>query len=402
MISVVEVDKRISSEILNPATEKVLLDDATGRVLKQQVSADRDFPPFDRVMMDGIAIQFARWELGQRSFKVEGLCAAGAPKGSLQTSDACLEVMTGAVLPENTDTVVKYEEVTLKDGFAIIDDKAVLKIRQHVHARGTDRKENEVLIEPGRKITGAEVAILATVGYSAVEVTKQPKIAVLATGDELVEVTEAPLPHQIRKSNVHALVAALKEASFPAETFHFKDSKDELRVGLKKILGGYDVLILSGGVSKGKLDFVPEILTELGVEKQFHFVKQRPGKPFWFGRYKKGEGHGVVFALPGNPVSTFVGLHRYVIPFLNRSTGMEAPAVFAKLAADYTFTPNLTYFLQVTLSYNMNGELLAMPVPGRGSGDLANLLDADAFLELPDDRSDFKAGEVFRCWMYRR
>jgi len=157
------------------------------------------------------------------------------------------------------------------------------------------------------------------------------------------------------------------------------------------------VVVLSGGVSKGKLDFVPEILKELGIEKQFHFVKQRPGKPFWFGRYKKG----VVFALPGNPVSTFVGMFRYVLPFLYRSAGVELKVVKAVLDEDFSFKPDLTYFLQVKLSYSDKGELLATPAPGQGSGDLANLVEADAFIELPNDITQFKKGEVFRCYSYR-
>jgi len=136
----------------------------------------------------------------------------------------------------------------------------------------------------------------------------------------------------------------------------------------------------------------------LGVENQFHFVKQRPGKPFWFGRYKKG----VVFALPGNPVSTFIGALRYVIPFLYRSAGVEPKALRAMLTKDFTFRVDLTYFLQVNLSYSDDGRLLATPVPGRGSGDLANLLEADGFVELPEGKDEFKAGEVFNYYGYRR
>jgi molybdopterin molybdotransferase len=397
MVTVSEVDEHINGSLLDLGEEEIALNDAVGRILKQKVVADRDFPPFDRAMMDGIAIQFDQWQDGRRDFKIEGLAAAGTPKGSLGSGDGCLEIMTGAVMPANADTVVNYELTTIADGVASIDNEAAIKIGQHIHEQGADRKEGEILVDDDRVISPAEIAILATVGVSKVTVAKAAKVAVIATGDELVDVDEMPKPHQIRKSNVHSMVTALQQYKFKAEAFHFTDDKESLRVGLKQILEFFDVVVLSGGVSKGKLDYVPEILAELGVEKQFHFVKQRPGKPFWFGRYKTG----VVFALPGNPVSTFVGLNRYVLPFLYRSAGVEAKEVKAMLTEDFTFKPDLTYYLQVQLNYRDDGRLLATPAPGQGSGDLANLLEADAFIELPSGKNDFKAGEVFRCFGYR-
>lgn len=397
MLSVKEVDKLVGNCLLETRIEKIPLTQAVGRILKQEVVADRDFPPFDRVTMDGIAINFGPWQRGEKGFKVEGLSAAGTEKMNLKDSAACLEVMTGAVMPANTDTIVKYEDVTIKDGHAQINNDVELQEGQHIHKRGSDRRRYEVLMTADRIITAAEVAVLATVGVAEVEVAKKLTIAVVATGDELVAVDEIPMNHQIRKSNVYALTTALRKHEFDAEIFHLKDDKEQLREGLDKILRKHDVVVLSGGVSKGKLDFVPEILKELGIEKQFHFVKQRPGKPFWFGRYKTG----VVFALPGNPVSTFVGMFRYVLPFLYRSAGVELKVVKAVLDKDFNFKPDLTYFLQVKLSYSDKGELLATPAPGQGSGDLANLVEADAFIELPNDITEFKKGEVFRCYSYR-
>lgn len=397
MVSVAEVDKFINESWLDLGVEKLPLEDSVGRILKQQVVADRDFPPFDRVMMDGIAIQFSQWEKGQRSFPIEGLSAAGTSIKTLVSDDHCLEVMTGSVMALNTDTVVKYEYVTVKDGLATIDDDHIIKADQHIHRQGLDRKNGDVLLDEERIISPAEIAILATVGVSEVTVAKAARVAVIATGDELVDVTETPKPHQIRKSNVHSMVAALNKSNFSATAFHLLDDKEQLRNRLAEILNSFDVVILSGGVSKGKLDFVPEILDELGVEKQFHFVKQRPGKPFWFGQYK----NGVVFALPGNPVSTFVGLTRYVIPFLYRTAGMEPKPVKAMLTEKFVFKPDLVYFLQVKLTYSDDGQFLATPVPGQGSGDLANLLEADGFIELPMGKEIFTAGEVFDCYGYR-
>ena len=397
MVTVLEVDEHIGGSLLDLGVEEIDLEDAVGRILKQKVIADRDFPPFNRAMMDGIAIQFEEWQNGSKTFAIEGLSAAGTPKATLVSGESCLEIMTGAVMPANADTVVNYELVTIADGIATIDDDTEIKKGQHIHEQGTDRKEGDVLVADDRLISPAEIAILATVGVSKVTVARSAKVAVIATGDELVDVDETPQAHQIRKSNVHSLVTAFQDKKIKAEAYHFADDKESLRVGLKQILEFFDVVVLSGGVSKGKLDYVPEILSELGVENQFHFVKQRPGKPFWFGRYKTG----VVFALPGNPVSTFVGLLRYVVPFLYRSAGVEPKVVKAILAEDFTFKPDLTYYLQAQLNYSDDGRLLATPAPGQGSGDLANLLEADGFIELPQGKNEYKAGEAFRCYWYR-
>ncbi len=397
MITVAEIDKIILDSIKITEIEQVKFDHCLGRVLGEDIIADRDFPPFDRVMMDGIAIRFTDWQAGKTSFKVQGLLPAGSPGITLEESGNCIEVMTGAVCPSHADIIIKYEEVTVKDGVAIIDEGIEVRANQHVHPQGSDRKASDVLINKGTQITAAEIGVLATVGKSKVLVQKRLKVAIVATGDELVEIDKMPLAHQIRKSNVYNLQAHLTTKGYTSNIFHIVDDKKKLKNSLENILKEHEVVILSGGVSKGKLDFVPEILAELGVEKLFHFVKQRPGKPFWFGTYT----NGAVFALPGNPNSTFVGLNRYVLPFLLRSEELEPTKVKAKLAKDFSFKPDLTYFLQVKLAYTNEGQFMATPLPGHGSGDLANLVDADGFLELPMGTIDFKKGEVFDCFVYR-
>jgi len=397
MITVAEVDKIILDLVKITNIEKVSFDECLGRVLAEDIYADRDFPPFDRIMMDGIAVRFTDWNEGLRSFKLQGLLPAGSPPITLQESGNCIEVMTGAVCPSHADTVIKYEQITIENGRAVVEPALEVNANQHVHPQGSDRKKNDLLIEKGKVLTAAEIGILATVGKSNVEVQKRLKIAIVATGDELVEINETPLAHQIRKSNVYNLQAHLKSKGFESNVFHIIDDKTKLRKALGKILKEHEVVVLSGGVSKGKLDFVPEILTDLDVTKQFHFVKQRPGKPFWFGTYT----NGTVFALPGNPTSSFVGLNRYVIPFLQRSEGVEPMKIKAKLVEDFSFKPSLTYFLQVKLGYNNKGEFMATPLPGHGSGDLANLADADGLLELPPVETNFKKGQVFDCFLYR-
>jgi len=185
-----------------------------------------------------------------------------------------------------------------------------------------------------------------------------------------------------------------------ADRLHIDDELKATQSALAKCIKAYDVILLSGGVSKGKYDYVPAALEALGVQKHFHKVKQRPGKPFWFGEMAE---QCTIFALPGNPVSSFMCTQRYVRPWLRLSLGLE-PMGYAQavLTQNFHFKPDLTYLLQVSTHYDAStGRLMAQPLEGRGSGDLANLADADAFLELPRGRNDFKAGEVFSLIFYR-
>ncbi|HRW99930.1 MAG TPA: molybdopterin-binding protein, partial [Cyclobacteriaceae bacterium] len=179
--------------------------------------------------------------------------------------------------------------------------------------------------------------------------------------------------------------------------FHLQDDQDEITNGLNKIIEQHDVIVLSGGVSKGKFDYVPDALNKLGIEKHFHKVRQRPGKPFWFG----SRNNKTVFALPGNPVSTFMCFYRYIEPWLFNSLGLSAPEQKAQLNSDFEFKDdNLTYFLQVALK-NSDGRLIATPIPGGGSGDFANLKDVSAFMELPEGKKVFKKGEVYPVYSFR-
>ncbi|MEN7547045.1 molybdopterin molybdotransferase MoeA [Rapidithrix thailandica] len=403
MISVQEAIQQIQQQTIQLPIIEVDLEDAIGYILQEEIRADRDFPPFNRVTMDGIAIKFSDFEKGVRTFAIQGIQLAGEPQKSLEGQQTCLEIMTGAVLSEGADTVIRYEDVTIseKEGqrFASISSENYSR-GQNIHKRATDRKSEDLLVSPGIRISPAEVAVAASVGKKRLQVNALPKIAIISTGDELVEVDQIPLPHQIRKSNVYAVQAGLKEQfGIQARLYHLNDDKEVLHSRLQEILSAFDVLILSGGVSKGKADYVPEILDRLGVKKAFHRVKQRPGKPFWFGATPDQK---VVFALPGNPVSTFLNAYKYVFPWISTALGQQAsPQIFAQLAAEFTFKPSMTYFLQVQLKYNPQGILQAHPIEGKGSGDFANLLDCDAFVELPENQEHFRKGEVFSVIPYR-
>lgn len=378
-------------------TEIVPLSDSIGRVLAEPLIADRDFPPFDRVTMDGIAIDFEAFAKGQRDFPIAGLQAAGTTQLTLQETTQCIEVMTGAMLPQGADTVIRYEDVILESGRAKVQIHEV-KQGQNLHLKGSDRKQADHIVLPNRIISAAEIGVAATVGKAQLLVQKLPRVIVISTGDELVSVEETPLEHQIRSSNVFVLQSLMSKWKIKAEQMHLPDIKEVVVAQLKHCLENFDLLMLSGGVSEGKLDYVPEALAALGVAKIFHKVQQRPGKPLWFG---KATGGATVFALPGNPVSAFLGAVRYVKPWLRHSMRLSVEPTFAMLAEEVVFKPDLTYFLQVQVSINGKGQMLAKPVAGGGSGDLANLAEADGFLELPMGKVVYEKGEVFSFWRYR-
>lgn len=396
MISVEEAKNIILNATQNFGVEEIPFIKSVGRILKEDIVADRDFPPFNRVSMDGIAIDFNVFQNGQRAFKIEAIQPAGSPQITLQNKENCLEVMTGAVLPNNTNVVIRYEDVVIKNGVASIQVNEVKEL-QNIHQKGKDRKSGDVLINKNKVISAAEIGVLATVGKSTIKVAKLPKVMIISTGDELVKVTANPLPHQIRRSNVFTLVSLLERLNISSETEHITDDKPILKQKIVNYLKQFDVLLFSGAVSKGKFDFLPEVFTELGVEKLFHKVTQRPGKPFWFGQTENCK----IFAFPGNPNSTFVNCLAYFYPWYYQSVGVEVQEETAILKEDVTFKPNLTYFLQVQLSDKF-GHLLATPIQGNGSGDLASLVNADAFIQLPKtEKSLFKQGENFPIIRYR-
>ena len=372
---------------------------AHGRVLRADVKADRDLPPFDRVTMDGYALRSTALAAGVRRFRVEGVQAAGMRAFALgPADDACVEIMTGAVAPPATDCVVPYEETT-RDGNTIAVSPAAAEFAagNAIHRRGSAHQAGDVLIRAGTRLTGREIAVAAACGCGTLTVTQAPKIAIVATGDELVEVESAVAPHQIRRSNDVAIRAALEAAGFSnVARFHARDIRHEIERLLQHVIAEFDVLILVGGISKGKFDFVPDELEKQRVRKIFQGVAQRPGKPFWFGRSAR---ETPVFALPGNPVSAYTCLHRYVLPALAHASGLPPrPPRTAVLAAPVHFKPKLAYLLPVKTGSGSRAELLATPDPSNTSGDFGGLLGTDGFVELPADQTDFPAGTVVPYW----
>lgn len=395
-ISVAAAEALIDAHMPRFASERVPLAQAQGRILRQDIRADRDQPPFDRVMMDGIAI---RHDTSRTRYRLAGTQLAGQAAMALAASDDCLEVMTGAMLPEGTDTVVPVESLHKSDGYATLGANAVNAAGQFVHRRGSDCREGELLLSPGRMLRAPEIAVLATNGIADVEVARLPAIAVVATGDELVDIHAQPEPWQIRRSNDHGIAAALRDAHFSdVSLHHVADEHERILILLDELLQRDDVVVLCGGVSMGQRDYIPSALEALGVKRVFHKIAQRPGKPMWFGI---APGNKPVFALPGNPVSALVCTLRYVLPALRAASGMSAsrPRVVT-LAAPLTTHASLTCFIPVALEDGVDGRMMAQPVPSATSGDFASLVRTDGIIELPPNALPFEAGFTapFRAW----
>lgn len=398
MISVTEAQSLLNAHLLSFPSARIPLSQAYQRVLCEPIAADRDLPPFDRVTMDGIAIAFEQFAQGRISFEIEDVAQAGKPRTVLKNHSQSIEVMTGAILPRACDTVIRYEDLEITDSIATIKAREILQ-GQNIHYQGRDRKRGEVLIEPGRLLRSPEIALAATVGKAEVLVSGLPRIALIASGDELVDIDETPLPYQIRRSNSYALHAACKKMGLAADMFTARDDAREIRRLLEQCLANYDIIISTGGVSMGKTDLLPAAFKEMGVREVFHKIAQRPGKPMWFG--VDNVRRLSVFGLPGNPVSSFLGFYRYIRPYIQASMGaLPEPDSYAVLNRDVQFKAPLTYFVQVDSKTDIQGRLVAEVLEGGGSGDHANLTDCNGFLELPADKDFFAAGESYKIFNY--
>jgi len=389
-ITPADADQIIAKQLSPLGPERVAFDQAYCRILREPVLADRDFPPFDRIMMDGIAISLS--ENPGRSFKSNGVQRAGIAAQTLENAGGCYEVMTGAVLPIGCDTVIPIEEISEEGGLFRLRDRYELKEGQFIHRQGSDNVRGDLLLTPGQFLSAKEIAVLATCGYTEVAVSPLPRITIVSTGDELVEIDQTPGPFQIRKSNIYALEAACQGLSTPTITTldHLPDDRAVIADRLANLIEEADVLLFSGGISKGKYDFLQDLLVEAGVEKHFQWVQQRPGKPLWFGTSAQGT---TVFALPGNPNSTLTCFYRYVASsiYIMAGIGKMVPELCA-LKSPHTFDPPLTQFLPVVASRNDSGTLEVEPLPTQNSGDLSRLSLSNGFIELPGDQKEFPVG----------
>jgi molybdopterin molybdotransferase len=369
------------------AVEPLAALEAAGRVLAEPIVADRDYPPFARSVRDGFAV---------RSSDLPGtLCVAGEVRagqvyaGSVGPGEA-VEIMTGAPLPEGADQVVMAEH-TLREGEAVRIDRPG-KAGDNFSPLGVEASQGAPVLSPGRRLGFAEIALLAMVGRANVSVYRQPRVAIVPTGDELVDVDQTPAPFQIRNSNAWSLAAQVARAGgIPQILGIARDNYESTRELVEQGLAS-DLLLLSGGVSVGKYDIVERVLADLGAQFFFDRVKIQPGQPVVFGHARAR----FFFGLPGNPGSTMVTfetLARAAVELLSGETAPMFPLMRARLARDFQQHPGLTRFLPARLS--PNGSEIA-PELSQGSGDVAALARANAFLVTDPDRETWRAGDDIR------
>jgi len=386
-------EEAINSRLTCLPIESLPLAQCVGGTLRENVYAERDTPPYDRVTMDGVAVDSETLRNGSRRFQIQATQGAGAAPLKLARGDNAIEVMTGSVLPIAADCVIPVEQYEVADGFISLKAAVAATPYHNVHRRGSDSRQGMLLLQTGTLLRAPEIAVAASAGMARVRVSSQPAVMVISTGDELIEPGEPIADYQVRRSNAYAVGATLRRRGFArVGDDHVLDDEEMLRERLKLHLTTHEVLILSGGVSMGRFDLVPKVLMQLGVEEVFHKIAQRPGKPMWFGIGPRGQS---VFGLPGNPVSTLVCLIRYVIPAMAEAMGTRrTPPERLALASPVTFNLPLTYFLPVAIQHDDWGRPWAEPRPPNGSGDFLSLAGTDGFVELPPGPNTYPRGFV--------
>ena len=374
------------------ATECVPLREAAGRVLAREILSDREYPPFDRTIRDGYAVRSKDSGAGARLRCVGELKAGDAPASTV-AAGTCVQIMTGAAMPEGADAVAMVEHTSREGDLITLDRK--LQSGQHVVRRGSEGTAGQVAIAAGMRMGFAEMAVAAQVGAANPEVARKPQVAILTTGDEVVDFAATPGPFQIRNSNSVSLAAQAEQAG--AEAVILGNAGDTVAEIRAKIVEGLtaDMLILSGGVSMGKYDLVEPVLKELGAEIVFDAVAIRPGKPVVFAVCQNKP----VFGLPGNPVSTMVTFELFVRPAIDLLCG--EPEAGALPFTDATLTkamaekPGLTHFLPAKLTWRMETPRVE-PIAWQGSGDVGAMSRANCLLVVGEDRERIEAGERVR------
>ncbi len=371
-------------------TEEVSLLESAGRVLAESVAADRDYPPMARSVRDGFAVRAADVP---GELRVIGEVRAGEKfSGEVGVGDA-VEIMTGAPIPPGADAVVMVEHVTVNG--SSVNVPRTLRSGENVSPQGSEARGGETLLDPGRRLGFADVALLATIGRSSVSVFRKPQVAILATGDEIVEVDETPASHQIRNSNSQSLAVQVARAGgcpriLPVARDNYASTRELVEEGLR-----YDLLLLSGGVSAGKYDIVERVLADLGAEFFFDRVLIQPGQPLVFGKARDK----FFFGLPGNPASTMVTFEifaRAAVEILGGEKEPMLPMLWSKLTEEFRHKTGLMRFLPARVS--ADGAEVS-PIRWHGSGDVPSQARANAFLVVEADRESWAAGDSIRVLM---
>ncbi len=367
-----------------PAIEIVALSDCAGRVLAADIAADRDYPPFNRSVRDGFAVRSC--DVPGRVRVVGEVRAGGNFSGSVGPGET-VEIMTGAPVPEGADAVVMVEHCTRhEDG--TVETVQTVTAGSNIALAACEARAGSTVLTRGSRIDYASVAWLATTGHHEVTVYARPRVAIVATGDEIVPVTEIPAVHQIRNSNAHSLAAQIRRAGGePVMLPVARDDKDATAALIAQGLEA-DLLVLSGGVSAGRYDFVEAALAECGAEFYFDRVRIQPGQPLVFGK-ARGK---FFFGLPGNPASTMVTFElfaRAALELLSGANEAPLPMTLARLTRPLRHKPGLTRFLPATISCTE-----VTPVDWQGSGDVPSIAKANAFLVAEPERGEYAAGDL--------
>jgi molybdopterin molybdotransferase len=376
-----------SAHLSLPPTELVPLLEARQRVLAEDIAADRDYPAAARSVRDGFAVRASDLP---GPLRIVGEVRAGEEwKGVPLETGQALEIMTGAPMPEGADAVIMIEHAT-RNQDSITADRT-LRPGENFNPQGSEAKSGAVVIGKGRRLTFADIALLATVGRDAVAVHPRPAVAILATGDEVVEITQSPESFQVRNSNSYSLAAQVEQAGGCPTIFPVaRDVYDHTRALVEQGLQDFDLLLLSGGVSAGKYDIVEKVLADLGAKFYFDRVKIQPGQPLVFGRV----GEKLFFGLPGNPASTMVTFEVFAKAVVERLSGIpdpKLPLTWAPLTRDFRHKPGLRRFLPAIVD-----ESRVTPVGWSGSSDVPALARANAFLVADPDKPEYKAGEMIQ------
>ena len=368
-------------------TEQVPSLEAAGRVLAEEIAADRDYPPFPRSARDGFAVRAA--DVPGELVVIGEVRAGEVFRGSVSPGGA-VEIMTGAPLPEGADAVVMVEH-TERTGDRVKIDRSI-KSGENFNAQGIEARQGSIVLSPGRRLGFAEIALLAMVGRECATVYKRPRVAILPTGDEIVEAGQQPEPFQIRNSNAWSMAVQAARAGGDPRILPIARDNYESTFGFVEQGLEHDLLLLSGGVSAGKYDIVERVLADLGAKFFFDRVLVQPGQPLVFGT-ARGK---FFFGLPGNPASTMVTFEvfaRAAVELLTGVTEAPLPLLQARLSKDVRQKPGLTRFLPARVS--ADGSTVA-PEPWQGSGDVNSLARANAFLVTDPDRESWAAGDMIR------
>lgn len=395
MLSFVDARRKVITITKNlphtPAVERAGLESAPGRILAENIIADRDYPPFDRAARDGFAVRSADCREPGATLRIIGEVRAGSAPERAVGSGECMQIMTGAAMPAGADAVVMIEQTRPGGSSNEIVIERSAQAGMNFVPRGTEARAGDVILRPGMRLGDAESSLAAQVGCAELIVYRQPRVAILSTGDEVVEVETEPGPFEIRNSNSVALAAQCRAAGGePVLLGNAPDRADELRKLIERGLAE-DILVMSGGVSMGKYDLVEGVLRELGAEFFFDAVDIRPGRPAVFGVCRGKP----VFGLPGNPVSTMVTFELFVVPAIDILGGSEPrplPLLKARLAKPVEKKAALTHFVPALLEW-AQGEATVTELAWQGSGDIGTVARGNCYLVVPQAKLKLVAGE---------